>query len=336
MRTVLQVGDIADVSAGLAAALAGHTEWRSTQVAVAEVRRHSRLARLVDLPYRAGRTRLRVSAAVAAQRPAVVHLHWARYAPFVSTRGVPLVVHVHGSDVRGRRASVAGRLVGRALSKAAAVLVSTPDLLAESEGLSRYLPNPIDIDLFAPSAPAEPGSAAEVAGRPLVLLFARLNPIKGADRLVAAASAIRANDSAIRIATIGGGALDDAAVRAGVELLPPMSRLDIAHLVRSADVVVGQQLLGILSLSELEAMACARPVVVPLRNDLYGPDVPVVDAADADAIAERCLELVADPVRRTEIGRAARDFVVDRHAPGVIGRALAKVYEEVVCERSRE
>lgn len=332
MRRVLQAGDIADVAAGLATALEAHTEWRSTSVAVSKVRRRSKLARITDLPYRALRTRFAVSAAVAAERPEVVHLHWARYAPFVSTRGVPLLVHVHGSDVRDRRSSLAGRLVGRALSKSAAVLVSTPDLLAETAGAARYLPNPIDIDLFTPPAPPEPVLETERGAfrRPVVLLFARLNPIKGAERLVNAATAIRANDPAIRIVAVAGGALDDAAVAAGVEILPPMPRLGIARLLQSADVVVGQQLLGILSLSELEAMACARPVVVPLRCDLYGNDAPVVGASDADAIASRCLELVADPVRRTEVGKAARDFVVDRHSPRVVARALAEVYEEIV------
>lgn len=330
---MLQVGDIANVAADLAAALGTENRWESIPAPVAELARSSKLARLVDLPRRALATRAGVKAALAVNRPDVVHLHWARYAPFIDAGGIPLVVHVHGSDARFRGSSLAGRLVARSLRRAAAVLVSTPDLLEHVPPGARYLPNPVDVGRFAPGAEAHPSvGVAPVGGegRPVVFLFARLTAIKGAEQLVAVASAIRSADPSIRVQAISGGTFDAEAAAVGVELLAPRARDELVDVIRGADVVVGQQRLGILSLSELEAMSCARPVVMPLREDLYALRVPVVVAPRTGDVADACVALLADPRRRVDIGERARRYVSDHHGPAVVARQLVELYESLV------
>lgn len=61
-------------------------------------------------------------------------------------RRMPIVMHFHGSEVRGKRFNLLFELVVRFADK---VLVSTPDLLSllpEAE----WLPNPVDTELFHP------------------------------------------------------------------------------------------------------------------------------------------------------------------------------------------
>ena len=250
MKKVLQVGDIANVAADLSEALRLHSDWQPVSVDVARLRRQARLSQLADLPIRAARTRAMVRSAIIEEGPAVVHLHWARYAPFISTDGVPLVVHVHGSDVRSRTRNVSGRLVRRALSAADVTLVSTPDLLADTPDHSTYLPNPVNVDLFTPSR-SDPGATRSLSGPtrdpgrpPVVLIFARLVPIKGPAALLAAAAAIRSLDPRAKVLALGGGDLDHLAASAGIEVVPKRRRSELPELLRSVDVVIGQALYG--------------------------------------------------------------------------------------------
>lgn len=324
--TVLLAGDIAGVAATQAAALAAHTRWVPRAVAVAGAQAGSRLARAADLPRRAGATRRAVRDGVRRWRPDIVHLHWARYAPFLDTRGRPLVVQLHGSDVRGRGSTVSGRLVHRSLRRAAAVVASTPDLVDDVPE-ARYLPNPIDLDVFTPGAGTGQAAAPD---RPTVLLFARLDPVKGAATLVAIAAELRRRRPDVRLVGVAGGRLDAEAVAVGVELAGPRGAAAVADLLREADVVVGQQHLGALGLSELEAMACGRPVIAPVRAELYDADLPVVRASGAVAAVDACLELLDDEGRRAVAGADGRRYVAARHDPAAVAAALTRIYAEAV------
>jgi glycosyltransferase involved in cell wall biosynthesis len=322
--TVLLVGDIAGVAATQSAVLTAHSTWTPIAAGVAGRRRSSKMAQIADLPLRAVATRRTVRDAVHQWHPDVVHLHWARYAPFVDTAGCPLVVHLHGSDVRGRGRSLSGRFVHRALRRADAVLASTPDLIADVPE-ARYVPNPIDLEVFTPDGEFDPSPPTDV---PTVLLFARLDPVKGAAALVEIGAELRRRRSGIRVIGVAGGRLDAEATAVGVDLASPRGPQAVAALIRSAQVVVGQQHLGALGLSELEAMACARPIVAPVRGDLYGDDLPVVRASGPTAVVEACLGLIDDEDRRHATGAAGRVYVVDRHSPALVAAELAAVYSE--------
>jgi glycosyltransferase involved in cell wall biosynthesis len=270
-------------------------------------------------------TRHAVARAVDRERPDVAHLHWARYLPFLATGTVPVIVHVHGSDVRGRNRTLTGRLVTRSMRRAAAVLVATPDLLDHTVPGARYLPNPVDVDEFGPRT--EPGGPA--AG-PTILLYSRLSTVKGAAQSIEIARRLRAASPDLTVLAIGGGEHDVEAAAAGVRLLPRMSRAEVAALLRRVDVVVGQQHLQMLGLSELEAMAAERPVVMPLRAGDYAESPPVEAVDDPGAAAEACVALLNDPSRRRDIGRRARDYVERHHAPAVVASQLAGIYAEVL------
>ncbi|MFV0308389.1 MAG: glycosyltransferase family 4 protein [Desertimonas sp.] len=323
---VLQVGDVAGVGRALSMAVAERADIRIDDIEPpTTAARASPLLKALAWPVRAARLWWLVRYASRHFQPDVVHLHWARYAPFLPRR-VPVVVHAHGSDLRGRRH---GRwsLVDRALRRAAVVLVSTPDLLDDAPPGARYLPNAVDIETFRP--PREPPAPGE-----RVLVFARLSEVKGAATIAAAVATLLARRPSVAVTAFAGGALSGDVAAAGARLRPESAdRAAMAELVGGHDVVIGQQRIGALGLSELEAMACGRPVVVALRPEWYPPDLPVVGVppGDAEAVADAVDTMIADVTARQQLGQAARSFVEQHHDIDVIAAQLIEIYRQVAA-----
>lgn len=321
-REVLQVGDIAGVATALTDGLREHTTWSVRQVGLPQTSGGGRLHRALEMPGRSVGVRRAIRSAVAQDHPDIVHLHWARFAPFVGATGCPIVIHAHGSDVRGRSRTIAGRMVKHALARANAVLVSTPDLIDEIGVDCRYIPNPVDTRCFAPIT-----DVVRSDGRPTVLLFARLIDVKGAETLLASARSIFARSEGVRVIALSGGTHDAEAAELGVHMVPWQTRPQLAELLATVDVVVGQLRLGSLGLSELESMSCARPVVTFLRPGLYPTDIPVISATTAEQVADECLSLLADEQASQTLGSRARSYVVAHHEQGLVARQLASIYE---------
>jgi len=324
-REVLQVGDIAGVASTLTSGLREHTNWSVRQVELPQTTGGGRIRRALEIPSRGLGARRATRSAVAQHPPDILHIHWARFAPFVGSTGCRTVIHAHGSDVRGSSHSIGGRIVTRALGRADTVLVSTPDLIEEIDVECRYLPNPVDTRCFAPNA-----DIARRDGGATVLLFSQLVNIKGAAMLLASARSILASSKDIRVMALPGGTYDAEAAELGVQLLPRRSRSQLAELLAEVDVVVGQLRIGSLGLSELESMSCAKPVVTFLRPGLYSSEVPVVSASSAEQVADECLRMLADEQASRLLGARARSYIMQHHEEGVVARQLACIYEELL------
>lgn len=86
----------------------------------------------------------------------LVHVHSLdSVVPILKILGFPVLLHYHGSDIRGRWKDRRRYWCG-----ADRVLVSTSDLLVEAPKVAEYQPNPIDIKLFNPSDSAAKEEAA--------------------------------------------------------------------------------------------------------------------------------------------------------------------------------
>lgn len=240
----------------------------------------------------------------------IAHIHYA-YLGMVGVLGrFPYVLHCHGTDIR-EPAAYTRPLVRRAFRGAAQVLVSTPDLLPIANGLrpgAEFLPNPIDLETFAPAAPA--GQAAGV------YLCSALSRIKGAAVLLDACRRLAELRPDIGVTAIAGGELTHAfAELPNVHLLPRQPREALPGIMGRHAVVLGQMKLGILSMAELEAMACARPVVMRFDyHDAYSAPPPVVRALDGFDLAHEAVRLHDDHAGRERLGAASRDWVARFHA----------------------
>ena len=87
--------------------------------------------------------------------------------------------------------------------------------------------------------------------------------------------------------------------------------------------------------STLEAMAMAKPLVVsnnPAMLDYLrdGHNCLVVPPHDPGALAQAVNRVLADPALAGDLGRRARDFVIENHAQPVFARQFAETIRSAV------
>lgn len=277
-------------------------------------------------------------AGVLAEEPFdILHVHYA--VPHASAaylaqeilgpKGPPLVVTLHGSDVRilGRDPAL-GKVLRFALEKAQAVTAVSHALAASARevlDLTRpieVIPNFIDIERHC--TPADPHLRAQWArpGEAILLHASNFRPIKRPRDVVRIFARV-AREMPARLLLVGEGpeapAAYQEAVAQGVvdrvtflgvqpEVAPYMSVADL-FLLPSEEESFG--------LSALEAMACGVPVVgsrvggIPevVEDGKSGFLFPV---GDVEAMAEGALKILQNPSLHEEMSRAAAQQARDR------------------------
>ncbi len=190
------------------------------------------------------------------------------------------------------------------------------------------LPPGVDTGRFRPgldgsSVRADAGVAPDA---PLVALIARFQDVKGHDVFQAMARRVAAEMPDARFVVAGenvhGQSADDAykaRILAAHDADPLLKerlvylgfRPDAERVMAAADVVVCSSHFESYGMVNVEAMASGKPVVSTRRG---GPSETVadgetgflVDAGDADALAQRVIQLLRDPDLRARMGSAGR------------------------------
>jgi glycosyltransferase involved in cell wall biosynthesis len=239
-----------------------------------------------------------------------VHIHWLAHGIAGVLSGQPFFAQAHGSDLHLNMKNPVYRWVTRTvLKRAQLVFYVTPNLreyLAGFEPKLRYLPNPVDVDGLAPKVfPTDLKRA---------LIFARLDPIKGVDRIFPAVERL---SKVVEVTALDWGPLAGAyshSYSRWVRFVPPVAHPDVGPFLQQFDVVIGQMYQGILSLSEIEALAAGRPVITGIDSTLYEQDPPPVIAADSpEKIIQAIEQLRADPTAFSRLARAGPDWVRRNH-----------------------
>lgn len=184
---------------------------------------------------------------------------------------------------------------------------------------------------------------AELVGdarRPLLLAVGRLSPPKGFADLLTAFATVRATHPTAALLIAGMGQ-EEAALQAQVAalqlaghawLLGP--RDDVPRLLAASDIFVSASHWEGLPVAILEAMAAGLPIVATSVGDVpqvVTPDTGlIVPPQQPAALAAALNTLLADPARRTTLGRAARARVTQEYSAEVWLDRLAEVYREVV------
>ncbi len=202
-------------------------------------------------------------------------------------------------------------------------LVSTPDLISAVPS-SIYLPNPVELEPFVTAGAGTPDRD--------VLVFAALTEVKGAEHLVAAVRALRSAAPDLRITAIGGGPYTGAMRDAGAAIVPRLYPAEIPTFIARHRVVLGQQRLGVLGVSELQAMAAGRPVITHVNADAdYGPDrPPIAEAHDPADIAHTAERLLASESAAAMLGGSGANWVRRHHDRSAVARRLVEIYRTVV------
>jgi glycosyltransferase involved in cell wall biosynthesis len=239
----------------------------------------------------------------------VVHIHWLGQGIIGLFLGRPFFAQAHGSDLHvNMRNSVMRQVTQTVLEKAKLVFYVTPDLPAYAPGFDgklRYLPNPVEVDDNFEPPPTKLATA---------LIFTRLAPVKGVDRIFAGAERL---SRSVELTALSSGPLAaEYSERYGglVKFVRPVPHHEVGSFLRRFDIVIGQMQAGSLGLSELEAMAAGRPVITGIDWSLYPEDPPpVIGASDADGIAAAVEKLKDDETELTRLSRDGKEWVRRNH-----------------------
>jgi glycosyltransferase involved in cell wall biosynthesis len=255
----------------------------------------------------------------------LVHVHFVSQGFAGAASGRPYFLHAHGSDVHQNLANPLLRAWSRLwMRRARGIFYVTPNLarfLADYGSKARLLPNPVDTARYASvKAPERLGD---------VLVFVRLAPIKGADTIFAVADQLT---RLVSLAAISWGPLAVAYRHHygdRVAFLKAVSHDKVRDLLAKFDAVIGQMGQGVPGLSELEAMAAGRVVLMRIDTALFPDDAPpVVNVSNGSDIVTSIEQLQGDRAAITRLSHAGREWVQRHHGLDAHVRALVAAYRD--------
>jgi len=241
----------------------------------------------------------------------VIHIHWVPRGIVGLLSGKPFLIQAHGSDLHVE-INTPGlfRLNRRVLEQARTIFYVTPNLepyIHRFDGKLCYLPNPINLRALgdSPRAPKRVRS---------IVIFMRLDPVKGVHRVF---PAVRRLAATMDVTALAWGPLTSEFIsRYGdvVRFVEPVPHHQIGRFLGQFDLVVGQMEQGALGLSELEAMAAGRPLISGIDRSMYpGDKPPVVSSHSPDELVDQ-IERLKDDARRLEnLSREGRAWVRRNH-----------------------
>ena len=243
----------------------------------------------------------------------VIHIHWVPRGLIGLMARRPFLIQAHGSDIH-KEINTPGlfSLNRRVLEDARVIFYVTPNLepfIHRFSGKLRYLPNPVNVRMFA-DAPRAPKRVERV------VIFMRLDPVKGVDKVFPAAERLAA--MGIELTALAWGPLTaEYRARYGefVRFTEPVPHHEIGAFLEHFDLVVGQMEQGALGLSEVEAMAAGRPLITGIDRSLYyaGDKPPVVSSSDPDELVDQVETLRDDAKRLANLSREGREWVRRNH-----------------------
>ena len=273
----------------------------------------------------------------------VVHAHWwfpagAVASALRATTGLPFVTTLHGSDLRLASAFPMGHALFRQVARRARAITAVSSWLARgAEELApahrvTVAPMPVLTDLFHPGGSREDD---------LLLFVGKLTEQKGLARLLRAMTHMRMQ---ARLAVVGAGRVDDAALRLlarelgleeRIEWLPLLTQAELAEQYRRAALHVIPALDEGLGLTAVEALLSETPVVGFRSGGL--PDIVLdgvagrlVDPGDERALAEAMDQVLSDPVRARSMGAAGRAHAEERFGARAASERYASLYRAIV------
>jgi glycosyltransferase involved in cell wall biosynthesis len=226
---------------------------------------------------------------------------------------------------------------------------------ALTHGFSRdqlvWMPNPVDIGEFRPAEPGEAVAWRERQGIPadrrVVTYAGRLSSEKGlTDLLHGFAMAVRSMPDATLV-LVGDGVFRPALEHLAQQLkvLPDqirfVGRVDVAEVpfwLRASDVFALTSPNEGFPCALVEAMASGLPSVVSnipanrqlVEEGVHGLTVPV---NDFEAIGSALLRLFRDPALRCDMGRAARECVVNNYSTEKVVQRYEELFQRIMMRQ---
>jgi D-inositol-3-phosphate glycosyltransferase len=283
-----------------------------------------------------------LTAAWSTERPDVVHAQ-SRLSGLVMLTaargtGIPTVQ----SFAAGRAARGSRTIDGCLVSGVDQVIASSAEMadrlgrLGAARSTVAVLPSGVDAETFCPGGVSDPR-----AGRPRLVSLSGWEPSTGVDEVVAALAGVPQAE----LVVAGGGSdphrgrlaalAERFGVRDRVRLAGALSQESASGLLRSSDIVVCVPWFERPGSGALEAMACARPVVVStvggltdtVIDGITGMHVP---AREPRRLATALRGLLSRAVLREAYGVAGRDRVLARYSWDRVAEDTLVIYRRLV------
>ena len=264
--------------------------------------------------------------------------------------GIPYVVSVHGLDaysteqVRGRAGQWSGRITRRVFASSQRVICISErvrqQVLEGMEGQSEtcrtsVVYNGVDEEFFSPADEAQPDLT--------VLGVGNLIPTKGHDVLIRAIASLSTEYPALKLKIIGlgpelsrlNGLADELRISDRVEFLGRQERREVVAAMRRCTIFALPSRYEGLGCVYLEAMSVAKPVIGCRGQGIaeviqHGANGFLVGADNDRELALAISMLLRDESRRRNLGRAARETILDRFTLAQQAERFARIYRECV------
>jgi len=248
----------------------------------------------------------------------------------------PFVVTIHDFPPTGRRLKLDHEFGRRVI----AVSSSVREAVAEGYGLAAdeitVIHSGVETDRRETGPPVlDPGHV------PVIGTAGPLESVKGLPYFLAAARKVIAVRDDVEFLIAGGGPEEDNLRRLARELkvdrhvtFAPNLR-DFGQSLAAVDIFCLPSLQQGLGTIMLEAMAMGKPVIASAVGGIHsvikdGRNGFLVPPSQSGPIAERILELLADPVQARAIGEAGRNYVAREFPVEAMVEATAELYHQVV------
>jgi glycosyltransferase involved in cell wall biosynthesis len=291
-------------------------------------------------------------------RYTIVHTHTSK--PGILGRlaarrvGVPAIIHTPHlfpfHEESGRLASAAYVRCERLAARWCDRIVTVSDFhrdWALRLGIGRpgqviSIPNGVPSERAVPRRPREEVRRELGIGDGFAILTpGRLAPQKGVEYLIRAAPRVREAVPGARIVVAGVGPLEERLSKLIVELGVENTvrllgfRHDVADLLDASDLVVLPSLWEGLSISLLEAMAAAKPILTTTLGSNRevtddGRAARLVPPKDVEALGDAIVALAASQGERDELGRRAQEIQRERYTMRRMLDAYLGEYEELL------
>lgn len=119
-----------------------------------------------------------------------------------------------------------------------------------------------------------------------------------------------------------------------LHLVQGVPHAEVQALIANSDLVVDQLLIGWYGAFAVEAMSMGKPVLCYLRDDdlkrfvPFENRIPIVRTSK-ETLTHDLRALIEDPARRSQLGWAGRQFVLDVHDPREIAKRTLAVYQQL-------
>ncbi|MFI6514894.1 glycosyltransferase [Spirillospora sp. NPDC050679] len=255
--------------------------------------------------------------------------------------------HQGGDDTSPAERIALEREIGRAADAVIATCSDETRELAEMgvppEKIA-VVPCGVDLSRFGPDGPAAPRGE-----RPRLVALSRLVERKGVDTAIEALALVPGAELVVAGGPPAAALEDDpearrlrgVAERAGVadrvEFVGRQTRDQVPALLRSADLVVTLPWYEPFGMVPLEAMACGAPVVATgvgghVDTVVDGETGVLVPPRDPAGTARQINALLADPVRRARLGKAAARRARDGYCWSRVAATTSEVYARAMAQ----